>query len=984
MRSPQTSQKPKLLIVDDEPNNLDLLERTFYKDYVVLRAENGQEALQLMEAEDDVAVVISDQQMPLMSGTELLSQLVEKYPDTMRIILTAYTDVGDLVEAINSSKVFKFVTKPFNKAELIGVVSQARDTYTVLKARTRELRQNLHSAEAKYRSIFENSVEGIFQSSIEGRYLIANPMLASIYGYDSAEDLLGNLTDITTQLYVNPNQWTDFVQFMQTHETISGFESQVYRRSKTPSVDRPKIWISESARVMRDTEGNLIGFEGTVQDITQRKRAEEEVNLLQTMILAISGAEDLQSALEIALQKICGFTGWVMGEAWTPSTDGESLECSPAWYSSIDGLEEFREISQNLKFPLGIGFPGRVWQLKRPEWIWNISQETELHFLRKFIALDRGLNAGLAIPIVAKNQVVAIIIFFMQKPNDDDQRLLGLINAIAAQLGAVMQRKRQEAEIYRVNQELALARDRALEASRTKSAFVANMSHELRTPLNAIIGYSEMLQDEAQETGQDQIVPDLKKIHSAGKHLLELINDILDLSKIESGKMDIYIEPFNVPELIEEVITTIRPIQERNGNQLVVECDPEINSIRSDVTKVKQSLFNLLSNACKFTKNGLISLSIERKNIAGVEWISFNVTDTGIGISPDQINRLFREFSQADSSTTRKYGGTGLGLTISQRFCRMLGGDITLESQLGKGSTFSIHLPNNTNTDPNNGNGKLPTLIEVESNFASDSSLPTVLVIDDDPDVHDMLRRFLSRKGFLVHTAPNGKEGIRLAKSLCPYAITLDVMMPSMDGWEVLTALKADPITANIPTIMLTIVNDQNVGYALGAADYLIKPVDRDRLILTLDRYRPDPKLLQDDDNFDRSDRESPSLFTVLIVEDEVDLRQILVEIVEKENCSVMAATNGREALQILLRNPPPHLILLDLMMPDIDGFQFIEFFRQKKQWQSIPIIVITAMDLTIEERSRLNGSVQKVLQKGTYSKEELLNEISCLMGIDR
>lgn len=973
MRSPSNA-KPKLLIIDDEPNNLDLLERTFYRTYEVFRATSGIEALGILEQEGEVAVVISDQQMPHMSGIEFFNQILVKYPDTIRIILTAYTDVADLVEAINSCKVFKYVTKPFNKENLINIVAQAVDTYTAIKARTQQLRQDLESAEFKYRSIFENSIEGIFQTTVDGHYLIANPMLAHIYGYESVEQLISSITNIQ-KLYVDPNRRHEFINLMQLQNTVSGFESQVYRR------DRSKIWISENVRAMRNAEGRVTEFEGTVQDITQRKRAEEELHLLQTMTLAISGAEDFHSALGIALQKICEYTGWAIGEAWTPSQDGQLLECSSAWYSSIHNVEEFRNFTKTLKFQMGIGFPGRVWARKCPEWIWNISQEPEMQFPRKYIALEVGFKTGLGIPILAKGQVVAIIAFFMLVANDDDQRLLASVNAIATQLASVMQRKRDEEEIHRVNEELALARDQALEASRTKSAFVANMSHELRTPLNAIIGYSEMLQEDVVDLDHEELVPDLSKIHAAGKHLLALINDILDLSKIEAGKMELYLESFDVPTLVRDATNTIRPLLEKNANTLVLLCEEQVGTMHSDVTKLRQALFNLLSNACKFTHNGTITLEVTRKTLENRDWINFSVTDTGIGITPEQLVKLFQDFAQADNSTTRKYGGTGLGLAISQRFCQMMGGDITVTSELEVGSTFTIYLPVNLQEVVSVSNS-VHTKEEQLGEHADDdweSHKPTVLVIDDDPTVHDLMKRFLTKKGFNVQIAKGGEEGVRRAKEVKPHAITLDVMMPSMDGWAVLSALKADPETVDIPVIMLTMVNDKSMGYALGATDYLTKPINRDKLASTLNRYRGEhfPTV----GTVDTHSESQFSRLSVLIVEDEHTIRQILRRILEKENCTVTEAGNGHEALEIMSKNMP-QLILLDLMMPEMDGFQFIERVRQQSHWPPVPIILLTAMDLTHEERSHLNGSVQKILQKGAYSRQELLDEISYLLGL--
>jgi CheY-like chemotaxis protein len=381
--------------------------------------------------------------------------------------------------------------------------------------------------------------------------------------------------------------------------------------------------------------------------------------------------------------------------------------------------------------------------------------------------------------------------------------------------------------------------------------------------------------------------------------------------------------------------------------------------MRADLTKVRQSLFNLLSNACKFTAQGTITLAVSRETVDGAVWVTFRVTDTGIGMTSDHIGKLFQVFVQADASTTRQYGGTGLGLAITQRFCQMMGGDITVESALGQGSTFTIRLPA-TVIDP-----KAAAVSHVEATPASalPEGTPTVLVIDDDLTVHDLMQRSLRREGLRMATATSGEEGLRRARQLRPAAITLDVMMPGMDGWSVLTALKADPLLADIPVIMLTIVDDKNMGYALGAADYLTKPVDWDRLVTILRKYRC-----------------AHPPCTVLVVEDDTDTRDMLRRMLTREGWAVTEATNGRVALE-RMAECQPELILLDLMMPEMDGFAFLEALRQQDAWRSIPIVVVTAKDLTPEDRQRLNGYVEQILQKGAYSREELLHEIHHLVA---
>ncbi len=493
------------------------------------------------------------------------------------------------------------------------------------------------------------------------------------------------------------------------------------------------------------------------------------------------------------------------------------------------------------------------------------------------------------------------------------------------------------------------ARDAAESANRTKSAFLANMSHELRTPMNAIIGYSEMLIEEAQDLKMDDLTPDLQKIRSAGKHLLSLINDVLDLSKIEAGKMTLFLEDFEVSALVRDVVSTIQPLIEKNGNTLTVNIPPDSGRMRADLTKVRQTLFNLLSNAAKFTEKAPIHLSVSRS--ADSRLVSFEVADSGIGMTPEQQARLFQSFTQADDSTTRKYGGTGLGLVISRKFCQLMGGDITVQSIYGKGTTFRVDLPAFV-SEP-----ETPASSGPSSMRASGKSRRVVLVIDDDRDAVEILKRNLVKNGYDVLTAYSGREGVDLAKKMKPAAITLDVMMPDMDGWSVLSELKSDPSLAQIPVIMVTMLQDRQLGFSLGASEFLTKPVDQAQLSTILGRYCSSPDS------------------QVLVVEDEPANRELLVRILEKEGYRVTEAENGSVALECVAADPPA-LILLDLMMPVMDGFAFLEALRCSPGFAKIPVVVVTAKDLTPKDREMLQGSVQQIIQKGAVDREKLLREV--------
>jgi adenylate cyclase len=775
--------------------------------------------------------------------------------------------------------------------------------------RRRQTEEELRISEERYALSAAASNEGVYDLDLESGEVYYSPRLLS-------------LMDLTDVEMVTPEHWLERVHPDDRPAYEAAMRDHVRGDTDHMEIDYRYLsgagewkWARQRGLAARHDDGRAYRLAGSTGDITETVRLQHELERTR---------QQLQDAMESMSE------GLVLFDA-----DDRILLCN----------SKYREY-----YVAGAG--NDVADLVRP----GTSFETIIRqaFRRgMFPDLDEDEDTWIESRLSRRRSMVQQRLELLQNTGMWLQ-----INERRTSEGGVVSIYTDVTELKQRELELGQARDEAEAATAAKSEFLANMSHELRTPLNAIIGLTEMLIEDAEDGGVDDHLEPLGRVKRAGTHLLHLINEILDLSKIEAGKMEIVEEQVELGPLLADVAQTAETLAAQNSNELQVEIGDDLGQIHGDTVRIRQIALNLISNACKFTEVGSVALRADRVPGPDGDELHVAVQDSGIGISAEQIDRLFRDFSQADSSMSRRFGGTGLGLAISRRLARMMGGDIRVESTIGVGSTFTMVLPYRTAASVSATVGQVRP--SEAAGLIGDGA--TVLVIDDDATSRDLVRRVLVAEGFDVISASGATDGLERARAVRPDLITLDVVMPGTDGWDLLRRLKADPDLSDIPVVMLTVCDEPAKGFALGASEYLSKPLRRDDLRAVLARHA----------TADRPAR-------ILVVEDDLPTRDVLRRSITDLGWSVAEAGNGREGLE-RFGEQQPDLILLDLMMPEMDGFEFLSELRFRPGGESVPVVVMTAAELTDADRAALSGGAATVLAKPAHAIEELPVELRRLL----
>lgn len=882
----QSAPKPKLLVIDDEPDNLDLLFRTFYREYQVLRANSGLEALELLDHEGEVAVIISDQRMPIMSGTEFLSQMVVKYPDTMRIILTGYTDVEDLVEAINTCKVFKYVTKPWNEEELRNVVSQAIDTHNVLRNRTAELRRTLRQqslinaiaasvdSDAPYRESIAAIAEFIarhFEVSGSILRLFENGQLLEDY-FAYCHEPLTNSSQLAQSLMLQAQIVA--INDIENDPRISEFDKAIYTAANIKSVLFIPLEVQKECLAMlalyhcgsphqwSKDELDLIELASDQAAIvSSRARAYDRIQeLAKREALLNTITSTIRSSLDP--QKIFASITQQLGQALNTESCALSLWTEEDHYLRCVGLHllDPNEVINNPNNPNGGTLPQSIVNISvNPVFLALIESKqpvaiTDLHENPEWNLIDLPLRSIarslLIVPLLSDGKIIGSISMRQNKePRQWQPEEISLVQAVAAQAAIAV----QQANLFQKTRQQA---QQLLELDRQKTEFFQNLSHEFRTPLTLTIGPLEAAIEQSSPLPYDQSIIALRNC----RRLLRLVNQLLDIQRLDAGKMQACFRPCNLVEFTSQTIDSFRPYCERKNIHLFSEFS-ECPDIYLDLEKFDKVLYNLLSNAMKFTpSNGSITVSIdvdeEQKKCI------LSVHDTGIGIRQDQIPFLFDRFRQAEGSVNRSYEGSGLGLALVKELVSLHGGDISVTSDYGYGTTFAIAIPMGRRHLPADQVTNFPAdlqisrasveLADIETelnleedtlpSLANDSEFPiteypqtgTILIVDDNRDLRGYLRRVLNQSGYDVVSGHNGAHGYSQAQQYRPDLIVTDLMMPQVSGLDLIAMIRKDQELSGTPIILLTAKANEETrieGTEMGADGYLAKPFN-DRELL--------------------------------------------------------------------------------------------------------------------------------------------------------
>jgi signal transduction histidine kinase/CheY-like chemotaxis protein/HAMP domain-containing protein len=681
------------------------------------------------------------------------------------------------------------------------------------------------------------------------------------------------------------------------------------------------------------------------------------------LLTALNEHESLLMLEQASLQILCSHTDASVGALYLLDSDLNVLKLVGGYaLQNMDGRSEYK---------MGEGIPGQCAAMKKTIEINDLS-------IAKDFIIDTGLvnvvpAYVLAAPVLFQENLVGVIVLGSMKSFDEHRR--EIMNNSAPQIGVAITNAMNLESTKKLSKEIATKNDQLngknaelQKAYQVKSDFLSNMSHELRTPLNSIIGFTSVLLGQHGDPLTEDQKTALEKVLKNGKHLLELINDILDFSKIEAGRTPINMSTDEVTNVISNAMVTVEPMLMGKDVKLLQEIEPDLPMLTTDTLKVKQILLNLLSNAAKFTEHGAITVTAKKHN----KMISISVKDDGIGIEAKNLDRVFEEFQQIDSSNSRKYKGTGLGLAIAKKYALLLGGDLTVQSQFGTGSTFSLVIP------PVIPEERLPKPIEeapaikstviapISKAVAEQSTVPAtgvlVLCIDDDAEVIELLRRYLIPEGYSVKGANSGDEGIRLAQELHPSVITLDIMMPEKDGWQVLRELKNNPATTDIPVIIHSIVDNRPLALSLGALEVVPKPSEPKKILSIVERACHSNKQ------------------PIMVVDDNQDFAEALQAMLENEGYHAVAVFGGDEALK-KIESINPSLLILDLIMPDVDGFAVVERLRSQERWSNLPIVILSGADITTEQRQDLDKVIQEFVDKGHFSKELISNTIKKIIS---